>query len=291
MDLIRAIAEDQRLHRRHQAAGLRRRTAGRAGQSGRRRHRRHVHHRRPQEGLRLLRPVFRVRRADGGAGRPTTTSSPTTTCAASGSRSRTAPRVPSSPTRSRTSTASTSSPSPTPRRCSTRSAPATRRPSSRTTRCWPTASRRATASRPSRPRRRRSSYGFAVNKGQNAELLKKFNAGLKNLKESGRYDEIVNSYLGEDATTADNSFFGLIKSTFPILLEGLKMTVFLTVVSIAIALGARRHLRSVPGVASHLVARHRHHLRRHLPRHTASGAGLLHLLRHPVGARVSRCRR
>lgn len=86
------------------------------------------------------------------------------------------------------------------------------------------------------PKEKGSSYGFAVNKGQNAELLKKFNAGLQNLKASGRYNEIVNSYLGEAATTADNSFFGLLKSTFPILLEGLKMTVFLTVVSIAIAL-------------------------------------------------------
>ena len=86
------------------------------------------------------------------------------------------------------------------------------------------------------PKEKGSSYGFAVNKGRNAELLKKFNAGLKNLRESGRYNEIVNSYLGEAASTDDNSFFGLLKSTFPILLEGLKMTVFLTVISIAIAL-------------------------------------------------------
>lgn len=86
------------------------------------------------------------------------------------------------------------------------------------------------------PKEDPTGYGFAVNKGQNAELLRKFNEGLKNLEESGRYDEIINSYLGEEATTDDNSFLGLIKSTFPILLEGLKMTVILTVVSIAIAL-------------------------------------------------------
>ena len=86
------------------------------------------------------------------------------------------------------------------------------------------------------PKEKGSSYGFAVNKGQNAELLAKFNAGLKSLKESGRYDEIVNSYLGESAATSDNSIFGLLKSTLPILLEGLKMTIILTVVSIAIAL-------------------------------------------------------
>ncbi len=86
------------------------------------------------------------------------------------------------------------------------------------------------------PKEKGSSYGFAVNKGQNAELLQKFNAGLKNLKDSGRYDEIINGYLGEAAANSDNSIFGLLKSTYPILLEGLKMTVILTVVSIAIAL-------------------------------------------------------
>ena len=86
------------------------------------------------------------------------------------------------------------------------------------------------------PKEDPTGYGFAVNKGQNADLLQKFNTGLNNLKQSGRYDEIVDSYLGEGASTDDDSFFGLIKSTFPILLEGLKMTVILTVVSIAIAL-------------------------------------------------------
>ncbi len=37
-------------------------------------------------------------------------------------------------------------------------------------------------------------YGFAVKKGENAELLEKFNAGLKNIKENGKYDEIVAKY-------------------------------------------------------------------------------------------------
>lgn len=86
------------------------------------------------------------------------------------------------------------------------------------------------------PKEKGSSYGFAVNKGKNAELLKKFNAGLDNLRESGRYDEIINSYLGKGAAATDNSFFGLLTSTFPILMAGLKMTVILTVISIAIAL-------------------------------------------------------
>lgn len=39
-----------------------------------------------------------------------------------------------------------------------------------------------------------SEYGFAVKKGQNAELIEKFNAGLKNIKDNGKYQEIVDKY-------------------------------------------------------------------------------------------------
>ena len=38
-------------------------------------------------------------------------------------------------------------------------------------------------------------YGFAVNKGANAELLKKFNDGLANIKKDGTYDKIVSTYV------------------------------------------------------------------------------------------------
>lgn len=39
-----------------------------------------------------------------------------------------------------------------------------------------------------------SQYGFAVNKDKNQELLAKFNAGLKTIKENGTYDDILNNY-------------------------------------------------------------------------------------------------
>lgn len=42
-----------------------------------------------------------------------------------------------------------------------------------------------------------SSYGFAVLKGNNIELIEKFNAGLANLKENGKYDEIINTYIAK----------------------------------------------------------------------------------------------
>ena len=43
----------------------------------------------------------------------------------------------------------------------------------------------------------KANYGFAVNKGKNAELLQKFNDGLKKIKENGEYDKIVGQYIGE----------------------------------------------------------------------------------------------
>lgn len=40
-----------------------------------------------------------------------------------------------------------------------------------------------------------TSYGFAVMKGENSELLNMFNKGLSNLKANGKYNEIVNKYI------------------------------------------------------------------------------------------------
>lgn len=37
-------------------------------------------------------------------------------------------------------------------------------------------------------------YGFAVKKGTNADLVKKFNAGLADIKKNGKYDEIMKKY-------------------------------------------------------------------------------------------------
>lgn len=42
-----------------------------------------------------------------------------------------------------------------------------------------------------------SEYGFATMKDKQPELVEMFNAGLKNLKDSGKYDEILAEYLGE----------------------------------------------------------------------------------------------
>lgn len=39
---------------------------------------------------------------------------------------------------------------------------------------------------------------FVVKKGENLELIKMFNEGLQKLKESGKYNEIVKKYVGDD---------------------------------------------------------------------------------------------
>ncbi|WP_113930620.1 transporter substrate-binding domain-containing protein [Bacillus sp. P14.5] len=40
-------------------------------------------------------------------------------------------------------------------------------------------------------------YGIAILKGENQELLEKINSGLQKLRDSGEYDEIINTYLEE----------------------------------------------------------------------------------------------
>lgn len=42
-----------------------------------------------------------------------------------------------------------------------------------------------------------SPYGFAIFNSKNQELIDAFNAGLKNIKANGKYDEIIAKYLGE----------------------------------------------------------------------------------------------
>ncbi|AAK78096.1 ABC transporter permease subunit [Clostridium acetobutylicum] len=86
-----------------------------------------------------------------------------------------------------------------------------------------------------------SPYGFAVKKGTNKELLKKFNDGLKKIKADGEYDKIISKYIktGKDSKNAkafkpeqDN----LVKQYAPQLLKGLGMTLFITVIAMIIAL-------------------------------------------------------
>ena len=81
-----------------------------------------------------------------------------------------------------------------------------------------------------------SSYGFAVNKGQNAELLAAFNTGLAELKADGQYQDILDTYLEAPAPAATSGFFGLLTDSLPALMKGLGLTLLATGLSILIAL-------------------------------------------------------
>ena len=82
-----------------------------------------------------------------------------------------------------------------------------------------------------------SQTGFAVKKGKNAELLAAFNRGLASLKSSGKYQSILDKYIGEDAeASAQNSFFGQLAENGPALLSGLGTTLWIAFISVALAL-------------------------------------------------------
>jgi len=99
-------------------------------------------------------------------------------------------------------------------------------------------------------------YGMAVNKGMNADLLAAIDDGLTKIIASGEYERIVAQYLGEDGAKeqvkaisgkiTDNGstdgtqkkvgFLGLVEQSMPALLQGLKNTLLITLLSFVIAL-------------------------------------------------------
>ncbi|MDY6055856.1 amino acid ABC transporter substrate-binding protein/permease [Micrococcus sp.] len=84
-------------------------------------------------------------------------------------------------------------------------------------------------------------YGFAVKKGQNPELLAAFNDGLAELRASGEYQQILDTYMApEGATAVDRStFWGLVVTALPALMTGLGNTLLVTLLAfvLAVALG------------------------------------------------------
>lgn len=84
-------------------------------------------------------------------------------------------------------------------------------------------------------------YGFAVKKGDNAQLLASFNKGFAAIKKDGTYQKIVNKYLGAPASEftgskSDNSsVFGILKSNENAFMKGLWQTILLTLFGIILA--------------------------------------------------------
>ncbi|MCQ4087458.1 amino acid ABC transporter substrate-binding protein/permease [Saccharibacillus sp. JS10] len=82
------------------------------------------------------------------------------------------------------------------------------------------------------------SYGFAVNKGQNQELLQMFNKGLANLKANGEYDAIQAKYLSADGTAVVGdklSKWDVIWTSMPAFIKGMGLTIYYTIVSLFFA--------------------------------------------------------
>lgn len=87
------------------------------------------------------------------------------------------------------------------------------------------------------------SYGFAVKKGQNPELVAMFNEALAEMKRTGEYDKIVGKYI-KDGSTDDKKaaakdetgLLGILKNNYKILLSGLWKTMVLALISFAFAL-------------------------------------------------------
>ncbi|MGG5175664.1 amino acid ABC transporter substrate-binding protein/permease [Pseudarthrobacter sp. J1763] len=80
------------------------------------------------------------------------------------------------------------------------------------------------------------SYGFAVNKGKNPELLAAFNKGLAEMKANGEYNKTLDKYLKDPAAAAPSTFWDLVVKSFPSLLKGLGNTVLVTIYSFIVAM-------------------------------------------------------
>ncbi|WP_339302481.1 amino acid ABC transporter substrate-binding protein/permease [Paenibacillus sp. FSL R5-0519] len=80
-----------------------------------------------------------------------------------------------------------------------------------------------------------ASYGFAVSKDKNQELLEMFNAGLVNIKANGEYERIIAKYVGENAQVANQGRWELIQKSLPALFKGLGNTLIYTIVSLFFA--------------------------------------------------------
>ncbi|EOH99008.1 His/Glu/Gln/Arg/opine family amino ABC transporter, permease, 3-TM region [Enterococcus moraviensis ATCC BAA-383] len=89
------------------------------------------------------------------------------------------------------------------------------------------------------PREEGGKYGFAVKKGKNPELIQMFNEGLAELKRTGEYDEIIGKYVKDGSTenkVDESTFVGMIQNNWKRLLNGLWMTIQLTLISFILAL-------------------------------------------------------
>jgi polar amino acid transport system substrate-binding protein len=72
--------------------------------------------------------------------------------------------------------------------------------------------------------------------GQYQDLLEAFNTGLAELKESGEYDQILDTYLADPQSVSDGTFLDVVVDSMPALMKGLWNTLRITLVAFIIAM-------------------------------------------------------
>jgi len=80
-----------------------------------------------------------------------------------------------------------------------------------------------------------NNLALATNHEPDGELLTKFNAGLEQIRQDGRYDEIIQRYFGESADTQATGIGTTTEAIISNLASGLWTTIWTAVVSIIIA--------------------------------------------------------
>lgn len=75
---------------------------------------------------------------------------------------------------------------------------------------------------------------LATNHPEDGELLTKFNEGLRQIKEDGRYDEILDRYFGETADAESTGISTTAGAVFSNLIDGLWTTIWVAFISILI---------------------------------------------------------
>ncbi|GBG96294.1 amino acid ABC transporter substrate-binding protein/permease [Lactococcus termiticola] len=84
-------------------------------------------------------------------------------------------------------------------------------------------------------------YGFAVKKGSNPELIEMFNNGLADIKANGTYDQIKSKYLATGnsnngkKTVSEKTLWGIIYNNWQQIAKGLLVTLELAVISFVLA--------------------------------------------------------
>ena len=90
-------------------------------------------------------------------------------------------------------------------------------------------------------------YCIAVNKG-NEELINSLNTFITEIKNNGKYDEIINSYYGDETTSSNNVWSMIVK-----VLKGLSVTLLITLSAFVLGILIGMLISLIQGVKSNKI--------------------------------------